>query len=190
VYSNLLQSSASDSGQSTPSEIQAYWQKLPTEMKKDKALHRAYVTLLVENGADDIAEKIIVRTLKKDWDSHLVTQYGLLKGSNSGRQLSQAESWLPAHDGDADLLLCLGRLAACDSLWGKARDYFEASYRLQSNTVICAELGRLLYGMGEEKVGAAYFREGLLLSESSLPELPMPDKALSRSRRLTNQGSV
>ena len=86
----------------------------------------------------------------------------------------------------AQLFLCLGRLSARDKLWGKSRDYFEASYRLERSAEICAELGRLLYGMGEEKVGAAYFREGLLLRESALPSLPMPEKAIPRSHRLAH----
>ena len=77
---------------------------------------------------------------------------------------------------DAQLLLCLGRLSARDRLWGKARDYFESSYRVEHSAEVCAELGRLLTELGEPKVAAAYFREGLLLREDSLPELPMPDK--------------
>jgi HemY protein len=81
-------------------------------------------------------------------------------------------------------LLCLGRLSARNKLWGKARDYFESSYRLQRSPEICAELGRLLTGLGEPKVAAAYFREGLLLSESGLPQLPEPEKLLPLSQRL------
>jgi HemY protein len=95
-----------------------------------------------------------------------------------------AESWLAAHPDEPELLLCLGRLSARDKLWGKARDYFESSYRLQRSAEVCAELGRLLTGLGEPKVAAAYFREGLLLSESDLPTLPEPEKLLPLSQRL------
>ena len=169
--------------------MQDQWKKLPAELKKDQEFSRSYVALLVQCGAVDSAEKIILRSLKKQWDTQLVRQYGLMESANTGKQLTQAERWLAAHDGDAELLLCLGRLCARDNLWGKARDYFEASYRLQHSTEICAELGRLLYGMGEEKVSAAYFREGLLLAQPSLPQLPMPDKAVARSRLLANQSA-
>jgi len=189
VYSNLLESSASGSADSGVAELQSYWQKLPAEMKKDQEVSHSYLALLTRAGGTEAAGKIIVRSLKKSWDPVLVRQYGLLEGSNAGKQLAQAEAWLAAHDSDAELLLCLGRLAARDNLWGKARDYFEASYRLQPSAEICAELGRLLYGMGEETVSAAYFREGLLLSQSSLPELPVPDKTVSRARRLAEQGA-
>jgi HemY protein len=70
-------------------------------------------------------------------------------------------------------------------LWGKSRDYFEKSYRLQRSPEICAELGRLLSGMGQANVAAAYFREGLLLQENHLPKLPRPDKIVPDQRLLT-----
>jgi HemY protein len=101
------------------------------------------------------------------------------------RQLAQAESWLAAHPEDPQLLLCLGRLAARDKLWGKSRDYFERSYRLQRSPEICAELGRLLSALGEAGIAAAYFREGLLLRESHLPALPRPEKRVQDPRLLT-----
>jgi HemY protein len=66
-------------------------------------------------------------------------------------------------------------------LWGKARDYFESSYRLVHSAEVCAELGRLLTALEEPGVAAAYFREGLLLREDALPTLPMPDKVVPDS---------
>ena len=130
------------------------------------------------------AEKSIQRALKKAWDSQLVRQFGLLDTGNAARQLTQAEGWLQEHPEDPQLLLCLGRLCLREKLWGKARDYFESSYRAQVGAEICAELGRLLIGLGEPKVAAAYYREGLALSESQLPELPMPDKVVSNHHLL------
>ena len=91
---------------------------------------------------------------------------------------------MPAHADDAQLLLCLGRLAAREKLWGKARDYFESSYRLERSAETCAELGRLLVALGEPKVAAAYYREGLQLKETGLPELPMPESTIPAARRL------
>jgi len=185
VYFQLLETSVADGEESSVASLHTQWQKLPAALRKDTRMGHSYVKLLVEQGAFAAAEKVILRFLKKDWDSGLVRLYGLLESANSAGQLSQAESWLSTNDRDAQLFLCLGRLAARDSLWGKARDYFEASYRLERSAEICAELGRLLYGLGEEKVGAAYFREGLLMREQALPSLPMPDKAVSRSRRMS-----
>ena len=103
----------------------------------------------------------------------------LIGGDNASGRLAQAERWLPEHPEDAQLLLCLGRLCLRDKLWGKARDYFESSYRAEPGAEVCAELGRLLLGLGEPKVAAAYYREGLTAREPDLPELPMPDKVVA-----------
>jgi len=186
VYLQLLESSSARSDGSAVADLHSQWQKLPAELRKNRAMGHAYVKLLIEHEACDAAEKVILRFIKKEWDPEFVRLYGLLASGNRARQLAQAESWLAGHDSDTQLHICLGRLAARENLWGKARDYFEASYRLERSPEICAELGRLLHAMGEEKVSAAYFREGLLLRETALPDLPVPDKAISRSRRLAN----
>ena len=143
-----------------------------------------YVALLVADGQNAAAEKVILRGLKQQWDSGLVRQYGYVEGEQPARQLAQAESWLQAHPEDPQLLLCLGRLCAREQLWGKARDYFESSYRLEHTPEICAELGRLLVALGEPKVAAAYNREGLQLSQVGLPDLPMPEATVPPAQRL------
>jgi HemY protein len=165
-------------------ELHAAWQGLSPELKRDAAMQRLYVGALVRQGDHEAAEKVILRGLKKNWDSQLVRQFGLLETDNTSRQLKQAEDWLQQHPEDAQLLLCLGRLCLRDKLWGKAREYFESSYRAQASAEVCAELGRLLLGLGEPKVAAAYYREGLALSEAQLPDLPMPDKVVSNHHLL------
>lgn len=182
VYTEMLAASATadDSGEA----LSQAWQKMPPALKQDASVLHRYVALLVQGGNHEAAEKVIPRALKQNWDSRLVREFGYVQGQDSARQLSQAESWLPAHTDDPQLLLCLGRLAAREKLWGKARDYFESSYRLERSAETCAELGRLLVALGEPKVAAAYFREGLQLKETGLPELPMPESTIPAARRL------
>ncbi len=174
VYLRELASSAS--ADDTGDALRQAWQGTPGHLKNDAALLGEYVSLLVRGGHHGAAEKVIVRALKQHWDSKLAREYGFVVGQDSARQLATAEAWLPAHTDDAQLLLTLGRLSAREELWGKARDYFERSYGLERSAEVCAELGRLLVALGEPKVAGAYYREGLLLSESSLPELPMPER--------------
>lgn len=178
VQLQLLQSFASSGDAAAADKLRSSWQKMPAEFKQDASNIALYVGQLVklEHHAD--AEKIILRELKQRWDPQLVRLYGYVQSDNIPRQLARAESWLAAHPQDDQLLLCLGRLCARDKLWGKARDYFENSYRARRSAEACAELGRLLNGLGEARVAAAYYREGLMLHESQLPELPLPDKVL------------
>jgi HemY protein len=177
VHMGLLRGSIA-AGDSPAEGLRTAWQRVPADLKHDSQLLNCYVGLLLECNEDAAAEKIILRALKRQWDSGLVRQFGLLEGDSPARQLQEAEAWLPAHPEDPELLLCLGRLSARDKLWGKARDYFESCYRLRRTGEVCAELGRLLAGLGEPRVAAAYYREGLSISEGKLPELPMPQKQL------------
>ncbi len=173
VYTRMLDSQAGSGDEGGVSLAEA-WKKIPGHLKQDDEVLRKYVTLLVGGGHYTAAEKVILRALKQNWDPQLVRQYGFVEG-DAPRQLVNAEKWLQAHPEDPQLLLSLGRLCARDKLWGKARDYFESSYRLEHTSEVCAELGRLLVALGEPKVAAAYYREGLQLSQADLPDLPMPE---------------
>jgi len=179
-----LEQSVTDGEGPAGARLQSAWDGMPNALRRQPEVVRSYARMLMEQGEYALAGKVIVNALKHDWDPELVRLYGFIPGDNAQRQLGQAESWLTAHPDDAELLLCLGRLSARDKLWGKARDYFERSYRLERRPETCAELGRLLVALGEPKVAAAYFREGLLLRESGLPTLPMPEKVVSPSHRL------
>lgn len=154
------------------------WQAMPAALRAAPELLCSYVGLLVREGAHAEAGKVVQRALKQRWDSDLVRLYGYIELPDPGRQLAQAESWLPEHSADPQLLLCLGRLACRHRLWGKARDYFEASYKQRRSPEVCAELGRLLAALGDARGSAAFFREGLLLREKSLPQLPQPQPEL------------
>jgi HemY protein len=182
TYTSLLAAGAriDDDGDA----LRAAWQRMPGHLNQDEAVLADYVALLVAKGNHAAAEKVINRALKQRWDSNLVRQYGYLESEHPARQLAQAESWLSAHTDDLQLLLCLGRLAAREKLWGKSRDYFESAYRLAPTPEVCAELGRLLVALGEPKVAAAYYREGLQGSQIGLPELPMPEAIVPPARRL------
>ena len=180
VHGRLLAQCVTGGDGQALDRLRGSWQKMPAELKQDPQMLSGYVRMLVDQGDHGAAEKLILRALKHQWDASLVRQYGYVQSDNVPRQLARAESWLAAHPDDAQLLLCLGRLSARDKLWGKARDYFESSYRVEKSAETCAELGRLLLGLGEHKVAAAYFREGLLMRESGLPELPMPEKNHAR----------
>lgn len=155
-------------------QLNATWQTLPRYLQRDLRMIELYVEKLVAAGEYEQSDKLIQRTLKNDWSTSLVRQYGLIRGADASRQLARAEGWLAAHPEDAELLLCLGRLSARDKLWGKAREYFESSYKLHPGTEVCTELGRLLTALGEPNVAAAYYRQGLKQYEERLPDLPMP----------------
>ena len=97
IYSRLLRESASVSSANAVEGLSGQWQKTPAHLRKDGGLGQTYVSLLIEHGGSDAAGKVILRFLKKEWDSKFVRLYGLLDGSSPAKQLTQAESWLAAN---------------------------------------------------------------------------------------------
>ncbi len=162
-------------------QLQGNWKKVPRYLQENAAFVAEYARRLIALAEHGAAEKLILRALKQEWQASLVRLYGYVE-ADSAKQLVRAEGWLKEHPDDPQLLLCLGRLSARDELWGKARDYFESAYRQEKNGEVCAELGRLLDALGEPTVAAAYYREGLLLQENSLPVLPRPDRFVHDAR--------
>ena len=156
--------------------LRARWAQLSKNAQRQSAVVDAYARALIRSGANDLAEQLVRTQLKREWDDELVELYGRIEIENAGRQLATAESWLGEHAHDATLLRCLGRLSLRNQLWGKARDYFESSLRLDNHPETCAELGRLLAHLGQPQRSADYFEQGLLASTGNLPILPLPNK--------------
>ncbi|VVN73784.1 heme biosynthesis protein HemY [Pseudomonas fluorescens] len=150
------------------------WQQLSSAQRQEPQLVLAYAEQLRQLGAEVEAEEVLRGALKRQYDSHLVRLYGLLRGSDPARQLHIAEGWLKDHPADPSLLLTLGRLCLQSSLWGKARDYLESSLRLQRNPEACAELARLLAQLGDTERSNQLFQEGLGLLDERLLASPLP----------------
>jgi HemY protein len=154
--------------------IQAVWKRVPKSLQRNAALVNLYVGLLEADDELMAAESILRKTLQKSWDDSLAIRYGLLKPVDAGRQLLHAEGWLKERPGNGCLMLTLGRLALRNELWGKARDYFDSSLKIQATPEACAELARLLAHLNEHEASVQYYQQGLLLTANQLPELPLP----------------
>jgi len=141
--------------------LRAQWQKLPGALTRDPYIIAHYARALAAAGAATEAERLLRGQLKRQWSADLIGAYGKIVGDDPAKQLETAERWQDEHRGDAALQLCLGRLAARNELWGKARDYFESSLKLEEKPETCAELGRLLARLGQHERSSAYFERGL-----------------------------
>lgn len=161
--------------QTARQSLERAWQQLTTAQRQEPQLVLAYAEQLRQLGAESEAEQALRSALKRDYESHLARLYGLVRGADPARQLHTAEGWLKQHADDPSLLLTLGRLCLQNRLWGKARDYLESSLRLQRNPEACAELARLLAGLGDTERSNQLFQEGLGLLDERLLALPLPE---------------
>lgn len=142
--------------------IEKTWYRLPKTLQQDEEVLALYVEKLNQQGSSDIAEPLIRNYLKKKWTPSLIMLYGTIKGADPQQQLNFAESLLEQQEKDPVLLLTLGRLCMRTALWGKARNYLEASIGALPSAEAYAELGRLLESMGEREQAMEYYRRGLL----------------------------
>ncbi|VXC84862.1 Heme biosynthesis protein HemY [Pseudomonas sp. 8Z] len=153
------------------------WNQLSSALRHEPELIAAYVEQLRRLGAQEEAEQVLRSALKRSYDSRLARFYGVLRGSDPARQLDTAEGWLKQHSEDPALQLTLGRLCLQNQLWGKARDYFESSLRLERHPETCAELARLLTQLGELERSNQLLLESHTLLHQTLPSLPQPQSA-------------
>lgn len=158
-------------GESSLQPLTQRWQNVPSNLRAQPPLVAAYAEQLLRLGAPEEAEDVLRKALKDGYDSRLVHLYGRARGRDGAHQLKTAEGWLKQNGDDPELLLTLGRLCLQNKLWGKAREYLEASLARQRSAETCAELARLLAQLGEVERSNQLFQEGLglLAPPVSLP---------------------
>lgn len=132
-------------------QIQKTWAHFPRHVRQLSALQQQYIFILIAKNADKIAQKQIVAWLDQNWDDDLLRVFFHIKAPKSGEQLNIAEKWLTQHERDPVLLLELGKLCVKQQLWGKARNYFEASLAINPTVEVHQELANLYESLHEDK---------------------------------------
>ena len=148
------------------------WQRLPKDLKRDPELTAAWARRLLIADNPAAAERAVRKALDRTWHEQLVVLYGRIPSPDLARQMTAAEGWLQEHRNDAALMLTLGRIAMMNGAWSKAREYLEASLRLEPSVSVYGELGRLLTHLGEFIRGSEYLGKAC----PDLPNLPLPPR--------------
>ena len=148
------------------------WQRVPNDCKRDPELVVAWARRILAADEPAAAERVVRKSLNRGWHGQLVNLYGRIPSPDLARQMACAEAWLKNHPNDAALLLALGRIAMMSGAWSKAREYLEASLRLEPGVAVYGELGRLLTHLGEFIRGSEYLAKAC----TELPKLPLPQR--------------
>ena len=135
---------------------------LPKNLIHDPALMAEYGRYLLRNNQDAKAEALLRRCLSKEFNEQLIGIYGQIKSNDS--QLGFAESFMKSQPHSAALFLCLGRLGKNQSLWGKAKMYFEQSIEFGATPETYLELGKLLEQLSDPTNACLVYQRGLLLA--------------------------
>ena len=157
-------------------QLRKQWKKIPQLFQQDAEAVGYYSNLLLDLGDKEQAAKTIEHALEKCWDADLIRQYGAIDYDSHSRQLLVAEGWLKSRPADAELLLTLARLCMRGRLWGKAREYYEASIKIKPTVYALGELGRMLRQLGEMEASESCLRRYDEMVGGQLLNLPMPEK--------------
>lgn len=150
--------------------LRNYWDKLPSEDRKDSRIAAAAAQCFISLGGCEEAHRIIEGSLEANWDASLLPIYVECLPRDARRHLERAEGWLKDHPGDPVLLLALGELCVHQELWGKARSYLEASLAVEPSHSGYVTLGRLLERIGKMEEASHAYRRGLELTLGQLKE--------------------
>ncbi len=160
IYQSLLQCA----GAQGISKLKDFWQhSIPKKLRHDSQLVAIYARELINNQDNELAEKILRETLKKQWDDQLILLYGDFIYADAKKQLLTTEGFLKQHKNDAKLLLTLGRLAVANQLWGKAKSYLQASLTANPSVLAYHELAKLCEDLNEHDEAVACYRKAVEL---------------------------
>ncbi|WP_419421191.1 heme biosynthesis HemY N-terminal domain-containing protein [Legionella sp. D16C41] len=149
--------------------LENFVSQLPKSLKNDPDLMSSYCEYLLETEQYDLAEFVLKRCLRKQYDEKLVALYGQFYINEE--QLKFAESLLKKHPNSAALYLCLSRLSSASHLWGKAKTYTEKSLSLTPSPDAYIEIGRLYERLGEQQKACQAYRDGLNLAQKNTNEI-------------------
>jgi len=144
--------------------ISDYWQKQDKVLRETPELVNHYAGCLIKLNAFVDAENVLREQLSMHWSESNIQLYSELNLNIDNKALENIESWLNDHKNNPYLLLALGKACQNMSLWGKARNYFEASISLHALPETHLRLARLLEeNMDAHEDAASCYRLGLNL---------------------------
>ncbi len=151
------------------------WNSIPKEFRQRHQIVIDYSNSLLLHDKQVEAEELLREAIKREWENDLVYMYGLVVAPNPQAQLQFAESLLKQHTKNPVLLLTLGRICQRLELWGKARDYLEASIGAGSIVETYCEIGRLMEQLNEKEKASNYFKQGMQLVAKNVAAYRVPE---------------
>jgi HemY protein len=145
--------------------FEARLRRIPAEDLAHPRVAAAAARRAAALGNSALGRDLIERSLAAEWNGALVQLYGELPKADPQKtqeearlRIERAERWLREHGEDAQLLATLGRLCAAAELWGKARNYLEASVSFGASRAAHQELAQLAEREGRAADAQKHFR--------------------------------
>lgn len=151
--------------QQSAADVAACLKKIPAEFKRRGKVAATAARALIQHGDCALAQQVLADSLNAQWDRELVALYGDCQTGDVVAQIEQAEKWLNQHRQDAGLLLALGKLCTQQKLWGKARNYLDASISVSPSHAAYTALGQLSERLGKSEETYRYYQQAMELKK-------------------------
>lgn len=155
------------------SHLPALWQSVPRNLQQIPAVVAAYAQASRQAKHPEWALPLVSKALKREWSGLLVEAYGAVATQDAKKALAQCEAWRRQHPQDAMLERLMGRLCQLQGLWGKAREHYERSIKLEPRAESYRMLGDFLTERGENDAALVCYRNALRLEQGN-PTQPLP----------------
>jgi len=166
-------------------QLAGMWEELPSSLAKRPDVIVAYARAAIACRQFHVAEKSLRELLEKQWDEAAVLAYGEVEDAEPLDVLDRAETWLPDHPLDANLLLTCARLSIRAELYGKARSYLETSLSTRPRLETYQILASLAEQLGERERSYKVLNDAVIYAVGRKPNLPKV-RARRFERRLGN----
>jgi len=144
--------------------LTASLKRMPSDLKKRSKIAAAIVHAMIKFNDISKAIQLLTDSLNENWDDELVELYGDCVSEDTVTQIDQAERWLSDHKQDAGLLLALGKLCLHQKLWGRARNYLEASNSISPSKAAYTALAKLAERQGNSEEAFNYYQRAMTLA--------------------------
>ena len=132
-----------------------------------------YSQQLISFGHHEEAEKLLRKSINRNWHAQTVIRYGDVRIQNAALQLDRAEGWLRSRSDDPDLLLTLAKIAVAAEQWDKAQQHLERLVEQAPSPIAYQLLVKVHEHREDNEAALRYQREGLRLAAEPGGTLPM-----------------
>ncbi len=144
-------------------DLKAVWKSVAKVHDRDEVM-QAYCVALARMNETREAQKLLEMHLKRQWSDVLIGAYAAILSADNLKSLDFAESFLPSHGNNADLLVALGLLSKNNGYLAKARDYLYRSMQIKPSVKACEVLADIAEIQHDFTQAQGYLRQALALA--------------------------
>ena len=169
--------------------VSAAWRRLSRKERNDAGYVATYARVLIRERRMNQAEQLLRRAIYRQWNTELVSLYGLAHSDRLEEQIRVAETWVTAQERSPELLMTLARLYLEKGEREKAIALLMEASRQDESQRYAMDLGLLLESIGQSANALQCYRRGVEgLMADTVSTLDNPDLLSLETSANTNLG--